>query len=445
MRVCCAIVLFAAGLVFAAGAPSSPARTDDKPKADPPVNAKDKDDKDRELHVVGIYEGFTKTDGKLHGGKARVLLDRPKKSVTLVLVSHTPVTWEVGVGKDTKLDKVILGGGGKSAVKGLPEKVEVVEAFRGSKTPTLPFYAYTLDAPGFRPLVDALAESTGQKKLASFTGLYRANADGLFEVTDVQADDRLSADYPLPAPADKLPKLSFLANYGVPGNLPHEMSRSFGEFTLTGPNRDSLKPLPDHVSRVTYDPAGKKHYGIFRHKLAEIDMEKKKVKEIDTGLDVPEISWPANVSFDTKRGRVLLTTSGGGGILYAYTPKTEKWEALTEKPPWLVTYHPKNDTLYGLKGDVFGRGMPELQELNAEGAVVESTKLDGPFLPGMFSVGPGVVGMQLIAADDKLVLLISPGENRGGSEAPPSKLTYTYLIDPATGKAQLVHKGKVGK
>ena len=43
--------------------PGSPAAADDKPVA------KGKDDKDRELHVVGISGGFTKSDGKIHGGK----------------------------------------------------------------------------------------------------------------------------------------------------------------------------------------------------------------------------------------------------------------------------------------------------------------------------------------------------------------------------------------
>src|SRR5262249_39846977 len=94
---------------------------DDKPKGEQP--AKEKDKADRELHVVGICEGFTESGGKIHGGKALVTVNRPGKQVTLVLLTSDPVTWEVTLGKDTKLEKVILGGGGRSVVKGLPEKV----------------------------------------------------------------------------------------------------------------------------------------------------------------------------------------------------------------------------------------------------------------------------------------------------------------------------------
>ncbi len=159
MRACCVVALVGLALMLLAGSSPNPASADDKPKVEPP--AKEKDNKDRELHVVGIYEGYTKSDGKIHGGKAQVLVKRPGKQVTLVLVSYDPVTWEVAVNKDTKLEKVILGGSGKAAVKGLPEKVEVVEAFRGSKTATLPFYAYKIEDAPFRALVEALDGTTG--------------------------------------------------------------------------------------------------------------------------------------------------------------------------------------------------------------------------------------------------------------------------------------------
>jgi hypothetical protein len=416
---------------------------DDKPKADPPKE-KAKEDKDREVHVVGLYEGYTKSNGQIHGDRAQVLVNRPGKKVILVLVSGRPMTWEIAVNKDTKLEKVILGGSAnQAAVTGLPEKTEVVGAFRGSKNPKLPFYTYRIDDPSFRGLVDALDGMLGQK-LASFTGQYRAESDMAIVVEDVSNDERLSTDWPKPIPAAKVPKVTFQALHLVPGREPHDVTRSFGEFTLTGPKADTLKPLPDHVGRVVYDPTGKQYFGIFRHHtLGAIDMDKKKATTIDTGLDVPEISWPSGITFDTKRDRVLLTTFGGGGYLYSYTPKTAKWEVLAEKPAHWIAYDAKNDALYGLKGDLRGEGA-ELQQLNAKGAVVDSAKLDGEFAPGVLAIGGGGNGIQLIAADGKLILLFSPvGLGRG--EGPAAKWSYMYLIDPKTGKADLVWKEKVGK
>jgi hypothetical protein len=321
--------------------------------------------------------------------------------------------------------------------------VEVVEAFRGGKNPALPFFLYKRDAPALRPLVEALDGMTGQS-VSSFTGAHRAEAGEPLRVDEVQNDERFSADFPKPVAAKDLPKLVFHAHHYVPGPRPHEVSRSYGEFTLAGPKADSLQPLPDRVGRITYDPIGMKHYGISDHGVAEIDLAKKKVNKLDPGLDVPEISWPADVTFDTKRERLLLITSGGGGYLYAYYPKTGKWEVLAEKLRLNnLTYHPKDDTLYAVKVERGGEGGlgAELQHINAKGAVVKTTALDGPLVPGTIGDGPGVQGTQLIPADDKLVLLIAPTD-RLGSEIPGPKWSYMYLIDLKTGKAQLTWKEK---
>lgn len=42
-----------------------------------------------EVHLVSLYEGNYKTDGKVHGGKASVHVNRPGKSVILVLSSSS--------------------------------------------------------------------------------------------------------------------------------------------------------------------------------------------------------------------------------------------------------------------------------------------------------------------------------------------------------------------
>jgi hypothetical protein len=42
----------------------------------------------RELHVVGIYEGSTRTGNEIHGGRATVTIDRPSRRVTLILNSY---------------------------------------------------------------------------------------------------------------------------------------------------------------------------------------------------------------------------------------------------------------------------------------------------------------------------------------------------------------------
>jgi hypothetical protein len=434
MRACITTFL-ASSLLMLAGFSFAEPAGDDKPKSDD-LKGKQEQTAGRELHVVGIYEGYTKTDGKIHGGKAQVSVSRPGKLVTLVLVSNDPVTWEVTPSKDTRIEKVILGGSHKAAVKGIPDKTQVIEAFREGTKPAISFFTYSVNSPAFHPLAEAIAEMTGQK-IASFTGQYRADSDKPLVVDAVQNDERLSADYPQPVPAATLPKLTFMAHHFVSGRHHFETSWSFGEYTLAGPVVNSLRPLPDRVAKIAYDPIGKKYYGIADHGLALVDMDKKTVTKIDMGLDVPKMSWPAAITFDTKRERVLVTTSTHG-YLFAYCPKTQKWEVLADKlnAPAL-TYHPKDDALYGVRGN----GDGELFQLNEKGAMINSIKLDGPILPGMLNLGPGVTGVQLAPADDKLVLLVAPVGPRP-SEGYKARWSYVYMVDQKTGKAQLTWKGK---
>jgi hypothetical protein len=428
-----ALCLFAL-LLLISPAGALPGSQDEKPKEKPKA--------DRELHVVGLYEGFTRSGDMIHGNKALVTVKRPGKNVTLVLTSYEPMTWELTVDKDTKIEKVILCGRKRGAVKGLPDRTELVGAFANGERHGLAVYAYKVDTPAFRVLVEALDREVGIP-ISSFTGAYRAEAGKPLVVDSVEKNELFSVDFPQVVPAAKLPKLTFQANHYVAGERFHDMTVSFGEYTLGGPKAATLKPLPDRVSRITYDPKGKKYFGIADHGLVEIDLEKQKYKKIEIGLEVPRISWPADLTYDTKRDRVLLITSGGPGYLYAYYPKTEKWEVMAERPPAVITYHPKDDVSYGIRGDAFREGgKGELLHINNRGAIVKSVKVDGPLLPGMMNLGPGVTGVQLVPAGDHLVMLVSPIGLRGGGERRGEPWSYIYLIDPKTGKTQLTWKSK---
>ncbi len=401
------------------------------PAAGPPPDA---GKGDHELHVVGLYEGYTKSNGAIHGGKARVSVDRPGKRVTLALVAYDPVTWEVTATPATTLERVVLGGHSQQAAAGVPRAVPVEHAFRGGTTPDPLPYAYQLDSPEFRRLVDHLARRTDQR-VASFAGRYAAAADAPFVVDRVQDDPQLSADYPPVGPTADLPGVVFRAHRYAAGPA-FQPAASFGDFTLSGPDPDSLKPLPRDVTRVAFDPAGKRYYGIARHGVVEVDLPRQTAAAIDVGLAVPKLSWPSDLAFDTKRGRLLVTASTGG-YLYAFDPATRGWAVLAEKVyATAVAYHPADDAVYLLK---FGGG-PVLHRLNASGAAVAEVRLDGPLVPGLLDVGPGVSGVQLVPAGDKLVLLAYPHGGRGQDPRAPGK-PYLYLVDPKTGKARLTAKG----
>jgi hypothetical protein len=393
---------------------------------------------ERELHVVGFYEGFTKSGGKIHGGKALISVKRPGKRVTLVLTAYDSVTWDVSAEPDTVLEKVILCGYHRQAVKGLPKEVEVTEAFRedGKGVVSLAFYVYRLDSPQFRMLTEALRQNTGLN-ISSFHGAYRAEPGAPVIVDRVQNDPRLSADWPTPTPAADLPKLNFKAVHLTPGLHRHETQLAYGDFTLHGPKIESLKPAPKGVSRLTFDPVEKKFYGIAGSGIAEVDLEKKSVRKIEESLDVPRISWPTDVTFDPKRKRLILLTRG---ILYAHEPATGNWSALADGlSAAAITYSAKDDALYAIRAE--REGVPSLLSLNAEGAVVNATPLSGPIVPGLLPDGPGVSHAQLVAVEGQIVLMASTSGRRDSGEETPRR-AYIYIIDPESGKATLTWKGK---
>jgi hypothetical protein len=161
------------------------------------------------------------------------------------------------------------------------------------------------------------------------------------------------------------------------------------------------------------------------------------VTNIKETLDVPRISWPADVTFDTKRRRVLLLASR---ILYAYEPASGVWSALTDGlSARVVTYSAKDDALYALQAE--HERPASLLRLNASGAVVASQPLSGTLVPGLLSGQlPGPGGVQLIAVDGHLVLAathVGPT-----SEDPPPRGWYLYIIDPQTARAKLTWKAR---
>src|SRR6476620_6862804 len=81
-----------------------------------------------ELHVVSLYESKVPVGGKDIPVKAQVVVNRPGRDVTLFLSAYEPCTWQVIVGPDTRLTKVILGGYHQQAAE-VPKGVEVVELF----------------------------------------------------------------------------------------------------------------------------------------------------------------------------------------------------------------------------------------------------------------------------------------------------------------------------
>lgn len=231
---------------------------------------------------MGIYEGYTKTDGEIHGNRASVIVDRPQKDVVLVLSAYEPVLWNVNTTPETTLSAVWVAGYNA-------ERTEVIvngERVQAVIKPDLDM-GYDSNGPEFRKGVSTLIDAFGTDSLSGYVGAYAAKSGVPLEIkTAAQNDPNLSAD-----PLLGMPMVEISA-------LPASFQRALG-----------IDPVPV----VNFNEEG--------FSVSYSDGNK---VSIPATLDVPEISWPSNGVYDTERGVVYGATLGGEGYIYAGDPRTGK-------------------------------------------------------------------------------------------------------------------------
>jgi hypothetical protein len=399
-----------------------------------------------ELHVVGLYEGANRMRGDPQTSKALVHVDRPGKQVTLIVGAYHSVTWNVIVSEGTQLAKIILAGYEKQTVNELPKNVEVVDAFSQGRQGQMALpYVYSAQSAAFRSAIRQIRGVTNLE-VASFQGTYRYDPQRPFVVDRVLGDPQLHSDFPKVEAAANLPRLEFQALHFLPGRLPGLGQASYGRFTLTGgPDVNGLRPLPQRVNRLTTDPASKKNYALNAHGVFEIDLNTNALTQMEMGAEVPGLSWPCGIAFDTKRQRLVVASFGGAGHLYAYTPTMRKWTTIADLNNVdlvVLAYHAKDDALYGLSVGRDGNGEGGLPILlhryNESGATVSTTPLTGPLFPGLISQRPSASPAQLVSAGDHLVLIATTEPDRDGGGI--GSESFIYLVEPKTGRVRLAWK-----
>ena len=63
-----------------------------------------------EVHAVGVYEGNEKTNGRIHGPEAHVVVDRDNVPVILSLSSYEALRWFVETAPGTRIETILLHG-----------------------------------------------------------------------------------------------------------------------------------------------------------------------------------------------------------------------------------------------------------------------------------------------------------------------------------------------
>ncbi len=415
---------------------------------------------DPELHAVGFYEGFApprapgalRPPGAPRGprepGTAKIVVDRPNAEVVLALTAYDPIEWTVTVTPKTKLTKVLVGGYHEQRVT-VPQGIEVemltYEAARKRRVrvarDVLP-HVYDLDGAQFRPFVRELFAHT-KLPLSSFTGAARPAEDAAIAVNALQKDDRLSADFPQLSPKAQIPKFAFEGTRFVPHERFPFPRALFGDFSEAGPSKEAMPALPERVNQTAYDAGAKVRYGIDGLDLYVVDIEKRTAKKVAPVGVKP--SWLTAITFDAKRGRVLIAAVSA---FYEYVPKTGAWTELQKRererePTAALAWCKATDTLYAVRGERQPNSEVYklvLVELAANGAEVKRTPLGPLVFPGLLYQLERLGGSaQLVDLGKQLALLVHTHDHEGNDRNLKVE-SFLYVIDPATGGAKLAWK-----
>ena len=208
-------------------------------------------------------------------------------------------------------------------------------------------------------------------------------------------------------------------------------SAAFGPFTPLGPIVEKLVALPNGVRDVAIDEEKQKYYALTGHEVNELDLETGKLTRMDIDIELPRLSWPCGLTFDTKRRRLLLASFGGVGYLYRYDVDERKWSVLCDLNNLdlcALTYMPSDDALYGIAMPGGSEApITTVYKFNTRGAVVGSFTLSRPMAA---TQGPHQY-CQMVPVGEQLVILGAVVPNPNGTD---EFIRHSYVVDPKSGK-----------
>lgn len=347
-----------------------------------------------ELHVVGVYEGNIRTNGQIHDGQVRVIVERTENPVVLSLSSYEPVRWFIETYSGTRISTVILHGYDPSkseiSLNDIPLSPRIIEGVG---------YAYTNEGSRFRSVLEALFEETGIDHLASFNGSYRATPEP-FLIDQIVLERANRIDY--------------LKDHVRPQVLP-----------------ETLRPFLKMAEAIDKSKLAFTSDGFVLTESGETIV-------FPPTPDVPDISHPSVSAYDEDGGRLFGVTFGGEGLIYQYDISAEQWSVLAS-----MEHADAVGMIFDRKGDrlILGHGLISSGLLVYDFEGGQLTKL--PFqiedligFTDLYDVGNSTTADLIpVAISGDLLLVRADGRPLLGR---PSGKSRTYLVNIRTGEATLV-------
>lgn len=387
-----------------------------------------------EVHAVSFYEGAPPAAAGLPR-TARIQLTRSGNPVILLLNAYESITWTLDpLPAGVAIAQIVLLSYDPQVINGVPAGVPVTLIDQnGGGT----WYGSPGDLEG---RVDVAAQCLTRfgSLPVTFTGSYTAPAAAL-EVGPGSTAWRdqwvLWAAIAQGQALNSGTFASLIAAYA--GQLFYPLltpaMQSFGSSALVAASPVGvLTPPIVNVGSVTNYAigAGPAVYVLQNRVPSTFDPGTLTATAIPPNPALPAFSWVCGLAHDPLRNRVIVSTFGGAGTLYAYDAGAAAWSVLAglnNADLGAIVYHPALDALFALDTGVFGGGPFLLRRYDANGAPVAT------FTLGLSTWGGAIDNFQMYVLGTNLAL-VGPAKSLLGT-----RVRHAFVIDPAS--ADIVFAG----
>lgn len=259
----------------------------------PPVNLAE----GAELIVVSGYQAGGQA---LNGTVVRVVIDRPGKSVLLVLTSYDRVAWHVDATSTTRIQGIVISGYKQTRLY-----TAVDAPVFQSKLP----YAYEVNSANFVDLLGGLNKLFGVDRIDAFRGKSSLPHSVIID----QLDPPHSS---LTLQGEQTQKPPRVFGFQLP-TKDHGITR----WTLDGPVSNAAHAELVFGKSVKAS-ADQRIYRIVSHDFEVYDPATGEQKALELPDNFPRLTWPSDVAYDSKRHYVALASALG---LYRFDVNTRQW------------------------------------------------------------------------------------------------------------------------
>ncbi len=382
-----------------------------------------------ELDVVGFYEGANPTSST--PGTADVVVDRPGSVVALLLNAYEPITWTITATPGTAVIAVISYSYEPQVIvtTAVPNAAVLQLSYAGNGDGTY------FGVAGSDLTARLTANTWCLERLGlfatTFTGDYSAPA-APFTVGESNADWR---DQWVAGEAARegtvwnvATRARVQAEVGGVLFLPLLTPPPFSFAPATVAVASALGVLAPIValSGVTeYAIGSTAIYTLANGEPSTLDPTTLASAPIAPDPSLPAISWANTIAYDSLRNRLLVSTFGGSGVLYAWDAITATWSVLVgnlqDQEPAAIVYHPAHDATFGLVVDPYAAVPFQLRRYDAFGNVSSTHALP---LPVPFE---GLLDDHQLHTYGVAIAYVGPPREIAGF-----RLRLCYVINPMT-------------